>query len=372
MIAARKIRLVHITSNHHDHHSIPLATELSESSEFLLILSCFRHGNEKVLSSESKVVLKKSVRTLLLHRSARKRNPLQFIYDILMFLTIVDFAPNVVLIEGVDSPYFLAFYPLMKIFGIRLIFMMHDVMPHSGSEKPLVDMFTRLGVHLCDNIVVFSQFQKMEFQKRFSREASVVHLTHPILYEEYYQDHTIQRERWTILFFGQVRPNKGLDILIQAAEIARRQIPDLKVIVAGSCENFEAYEKFIVTSGIFELHLENVPNRDVGGYFLRSQCSVLPYLDATQSGALLVSLAFNCPVIAAEVGGLPEYLSVGENGVLFKRGNVSELAKTIVDLLLNEDRLRYMQNNARTKLIERFSPSAIAREVLAVIDGVQV
>lgn len=371
MNTQQKMRLVHFTSNHFDFLAIPLANQLSELTEFLLIISYFRQAKANSPSDEPRTFLKSSVRTSFFYRNLRKRNPLQLVYDCLIFTRILRFGPKVMLIEGVESPYFVGFYPLLKLFGIHLVFLMHDVIPHSGSEKIVVDMFTRIGVHLCDSIIVFSEDQKKEFEKRFGRNAAAVHLTHPIYYESFYQHQTIQRERWTILFFGQVRPNKGLDILIQASEIARRRIPDLKVIIAGSCEDFASYQKLIVTPTLFELHIENVPDREVGGYFLRSQCSILPYIDATQSAVLLVSLAFNCPVIAADVGGLPEYVSVGENGLLFTKGSASALAETIVDYLLNEERIEYMQTNARTKLTERFSAAVVAKEILAVVSSIE-
>jgi glycosyltransferase involved in cell wall biosynthesis len=96
----------------------------------------------------------------------------------------------------------------------------------------------------------------------------------------------------------------------------------------------------------------------------------LPYHDATQSGPLLISLSFNCPVIAADVGGLPEYLSEGKNGLLFKKDSCSDLADKIVHLLTDEVRLRDMQSNSRSLLIDRFSPSTIATELLSVLENI--
>jgi glycosyltransferase involved in cell wall biosynthesis len=251
-----------------------------------------------------------------------------------------------------------------------MVFLLNDAKPHSGNEEPLFDLFTPLALRFCDRIVVFSKDQQRECKTTFHRDASVIHLVHLTHYEMYYQHHSIQRERWTILFFGTVRPNKGLEILIRAAEIARQTIPGLRVIIAGECNVFDHYRNYIETPTMFELHLGWIPDQNVGRYFLRSQCSILPYHDATQSGPLLISLSFNCPVIAADVGGLPEYLSEGKNGLLFKKDSCSDLADKIVHLLTDEVRLRDMQSNSRSLLIDRFSPSTIATDLLSVLENI--
>lgn len=369
MSAIRHTRLVYFTSESYIDHVIPLANELCNRSDFLLIVSCFCNVSEQRNSCRPKQFLGSGVRTHYSYRRQRRRNPLQLIYDVGLFARIAHFAPEVLLIEGVESPFFLIFYPLIKLLRVRMVFLLNDAKPHSGNEKPLLDLLTSLALRLCDRIVVFSDDQQSECKAVLNREASVIHLVYPTHYETYYQHHSIQRERWTILFFGTVRQNKGLEILIQAAEIARRSIPGLRVIIAGKCSDFTYYRNYVETPTMFELHLKWIPDQDVGRYFLRSQCSILPYHDATQSGPLLISLAFNCPVIAADVGGLPEYLSEGRNGLLFTKNSCSGLADKIVQLLTDESTLRSMQANSRPLLINRFSPPAVANELLNVLES---
>jgi glycosyltransferase involved in cell wall biosynthesis len=308
-----------------------------------------------------------SVNNHFLARRGRRRNPLQFFYDCIVLADIIRFAPDILLIEGVDSPYFILFYPVMKLFGAHLVFLIHDVVPHTGSEMPILDRLTRLAVELSDSFIVFSEDQLKLFASQYGKTAFVLHLAQSTYYEEYYKEHSIEREPWTVLFFGTVRPNKGLEVLIQAAELARDLIPTLKVIVAGESDEFRQYSKHIMTPSMYELHLRRIPDNEVGSYFLRSQCSIFPYHDATQSGPLLLSLAFNCPVIAANVGGLAEYFTDGVNGLLFEKGNVRELAETIVKLLNDRPLLTKMQDQARTVFMDRFSPQVIAQELIDIV-----
>lgn len=367
MDTPHKIRLAYCTSGSFEHHAIPLANELSKSCDLLLVISYFQSAKNGPLYDEHKKFVSGSVKEHLFPRYGRRRNPLQIFYDCIVFADIIRFAPDVLLIEGVDSPYFLLFYPLMKLFGVHLFFLMHDVVPHTGSEMPILNGLTRLAVQVSDSFIVFSEDQLRQLANRYGKTGFVLHLVQSTYYEEYYKGHTIEREPWTILFFGTVRANKGLELLIQAAELARDRIPFLKVIVAGACDNFQQYNKYIMTPTMYELRLQRIPDDEVGGYFLRSQCSIFPYHDATQSGPLLLSLAFSCPVIVANVGGLPEYFAEGENGLLFEKENIPELADKIVYLLNNKELLTKMQAQARIFLLDRFSPEVVAQELIDIV-----
>lgn len=71
--------------------------------------------------------------------------------------------------------------------------------------------------------------------------------------------------------------------------------------------------------------------------------SVCPYIDATQSGVINTSYSLSKPVVATNVGGLPEMVVDGKTGILVPPKNSQILAEAIVELLKDEKKLEMMQ-----------------------------
>ena len=122
------------------------------------------------------------------------------------------------------------------------------------------------------------------------------------------------------LFFGLIRDYKGLDTLLDAWSMFRRE--GYKLIIAG--EFYTAREPYI--EQIKRLGLEDdvilhdifVPDNRVKYYFSAADCVVLPYKTATQSGVTQICYNFCTPVIVTNVGGLAEIVPNGRVGYVCK------------------------------------------------------
>jgi glycosyltransferase involved in cell wall biosynthesis len=73
-----------------------------------------------------------------------------------------------------------------------------------------------------------------------------------------------------------------------------------------------------------------VPDEELASYFRAADVAVLPYLSATQSGVVQLAFGFGLPVIASNVGGLPDVIREGETGLLVPPGDVSALAEAVI------------------------------------------
>lgn len=176
---------------------------------------------------------------------------------------------------------------------------------------------------------------------------------HP-LYDNYGEalDKSIARKKLTIpntdriiLFFGFIRSYKGLDMLLEALASKRLQELGVKLLLAGEFygdENF--YHKKIKELGLEKsiyTHTHFIPNSEVATYFCASDCVVLPYRSATQSGITQVAYHFDLPMIATAVGGLPELVEDGKVGWLVKpevEGIISGIARFYEDPISNSFR----------------------------------
>lgn len=118
------------------------------------------------------------------------------------------------------------------------------------------------------------------------------------------------------LFFGLIRDYKGLDTLIEAWAKFRRS--GHKLLIAG--EFYASRDKYIVLIerlGLQDdiiLHDHFIPDSEVANYFSASDCVVLPYKTATQSGVTQIAYNFRTPIIVTDVGGLKEIVPNGVVG----------------------------------------------------------
>ena len=124
-------------------------------------------------------------------------------------------------------------------------------------------------------------------------------------------------EQYT-LFFGLIRDYKGLDMLLKAWKSWNPE--NRKLLIAG--EFYTSREKYL--SLIEQLDLKDrvvlhdhfIADEDVRYYFSASDCLVLPYRSATQSGVTQIAYNFSLPMLITNVGGLPEIVPDGRVGLV--------------------------------------------------------
>jgi glycosyltransferase involved in cell wall biosynthesis len=140
-----------------------------------------------------------------------------------------------------------------------------------------------------------------------------------------------------ILFFGRFSPYKGIEVLMRAAPLICREIPNATFILAG--KPIKGYRlpalPVLPNGGKFEIFQNYCPNEQLASLFQNCSCVVCPYIQATQSGVILTSYAFNKPVVASSTGGISEYVLDNETGFLVEPGDPISLKKAIVEIMRN-------------------------------------
>jgi glycosyltransferase involved in cell wall biosynthesis len=154
--------------------------------------------------------------------------------------------------------------------------------------------------------------------------------------------------RNVVLFFGYIRPYKGLDQLIQAFPRVLEARPDTTLLIVGECyEDLQRYEDMIAAEGIAGKTIfvsKYVANEEIEPYFKASDMVCLPYRSATQSGIVMLAYGFRRPVVTTDVGGLPESVRAGKTGIVVPPGDVAALAGGVVEVLDLEGRVDFEAN----------------------------
>lgn len=154
-----------------------------------------------------------------------------------------------------------------------------------------------------------------------------------------------------LLFFGQIKAVKGLDLLIQSMPRVLREHPDTVLLVAGKAwkDDLRRYRKQIEALGISEscvLHTRYIPDEEVAAYYAAADVVVLPYRRIYQSGVLLMAMSHGKPVVASDLPGMTEVVTDGVNGYLFAAGDAQALAARLAGVLGDDEELRRIAQRA--------------------------
>ena len=181
-----------------------------------------------------------------------------------------------------------------------------------------------------------------------------------------------------VLVVSRLNPLKGLEPFLEAAALVAREVPSARFVIVGDTNPNERPYWSILTNLTGRLGLtERVTfaglRRDVPQLLAAATVSVMPSLNEALSNVLLESMAAGAPLVATRVGGTPEAIDHGANGLLVPPGDPVSMARAIADLLTDSVKARRLGVAARQAINERFSMERMvtATEQLyqALLDG---
>jgi len=136
-----------------------------------------------------------------------------------------------------------------------------------------------------------------------------------------------------LLFFGAVRPYKGLDDLLEALSILLKKRKDLFLVAAGAFwEPVSRYEQLASSLGIrdsVKFVDKYVPDEEIPIFFCACDLVVLSHRTASQSGIPQLALEYNKPIVATDAGGNAVYIDEGKNGFIVPPADPKKLAGAI-------------------------------------------
>lgn len=345
----------------HIRYTIQLVNTLSKTEEVLLLLP---KNSKETYSS----LIGNNVNVKTFYRARRHRYPTNLLGIVEILEYINNFKPDVIHIQSGD--FWLCFVlPILKKYPI--VTTVHDPKLHLGEER-LYAKFIAQVTRMCTNqTIVHGEELKKIMIKDYGIDKETVHVIPHGDYSFYkkWAEKDMQEIDNNILFFGRIWPYKGLDYLIKAQPLITKEIPDAKIVIAGKGENFKKYERLMVNKGAFIVYNYFVPNNMVAELFQKASLIVLPYVEATQSGVIPIAYAFKKPVVATNVGSIPEVVDDGKTGYLVPPKNPEKLADAIIKLLQNREKRKKMGENAYEKMKKELSWEDIARKTIKVYNN---
>ncbi len=267
--------------------------------------------------------------------------------------------------------------------SIRIVYLLDNVIPHE--KYPFGLLLTRLALKQGHAYIAQSEQVRRDLLTVLPQTPAerIVTAPHPVY--DFGEPGRPRRTRAEarcaldlpadarlVLFFGFIKPYKGVVHLVDAAPALKEAFGDgLRVLIVGDIYGEkQPYLDRIARSGaadIIDLVDGFVPDAVVEDYFLAADLAVLPYVSATQSGIVQIAYNYDLPVVTTDVGGLPEVVLDGETGFLVPPADAPALAEAIIRFFREDRAAAFAAGVAREK--HKYSWDRMAEAVESLAGG---
>ncbi|MDD2853504.1 MAG: glycosyltransferase [Desulfuromonadaceae bacterium] len=254
---------------------------------------------------------------------------------------IVSFAPDLVIFPWwvtYWAPMYAYLLAILHKKEIKVVFLCINIFEHE--DNALKKMATRFILRRANTIIVHSELEK-ETAREINPAATVIKHLLPLFVYDTCDTYTVRPDNkgLRLLFFGFVRPYKGLDVLLKAVALLKDQ--DISLKIAGEFWNeTDEYNAIITEGGIsdkVEIINRFVPDQEMSSCFASADLVVLPYRKSITSGIIATAYGFKKPVLATHVGGFHEVIQDGLTGKLVPPDDPEAFAEGILWFMAHQE-----------------------------------
>jgi glycosyltransferase involved in cell wall biosynthesis len=298
---------------------------------------------------------------------------------------ILELEPDIAQFGVIRFPFQILFLRRLQRAGITLAQICHEFEPReAGRLTRWAHRRLSAGVYRCFDVVFLHDRETADrFLAHHPVDPSVVRVIphgNEMMFLETADPERDLREHYgiqpgtpVVLFFGGLRPSKGVADLIDAFAIVLTHVR-AHLLIAGPAAGMEpaSLDEHVARLGIAAhttIDPRYVPLDEVGPLLRTATVVALPYRSATASGVLQVAYAFGRPVVATALGALTADVETGETGLLVAPSDPTAFARALVALLADPSKAERMGARARERATSRYGWDGIAATVLAAYDG---
>lgn len=249
-------------------------------------------------------------------------------------------------------------YFISSIFSdVPVYYTIHDPIPHSGEHllNRIYQIIYKYEARKAYKIIVLSKRFEQAVANLYQRKLTdILYIPQGAFFS--YKENASSSiklvnyadDKINFLFFGRIEKYKGLDILFRAYEALEQNYGEKVSLTIAGKGNLACYESYIRKLHHVKLLNYLIPEEYISSLFDGNKViTVLPYIDATQSGVVNTAYMFNSLVMASDTGALSEQLGNGKYGILFPSNDIKALEKVMVEVVNNYDFFQNKINTAR-------------------------
>lgn len=227
---------------------------------------------------------------------------------------------------------------IAKLKGLKIVVTIHDVNSFHGKSSGMVE---RECYRLIDGVVVHNQSSYELIRTKPGLGSADIAIIPHGNYLPFIDELNASEKNshvFTILFFGQIKKVKGLDVLISAAALLKAKNVRFKLLIAGKAwkSDLDEYREMISALGLDALvsaDFRYIPDDEVAGYYSRADLVVLPYREIYQSGVLLLTMSYGKPVLCSDLLPFKEIIEDGVTGFMFRSGDPECLCSKLESII---------------------------------------
>jgi len=244
-------------------------------------------------------------------------------------------------------PFEIWFLRLVKKLGIKLVYTVHNVLPHD-TGKTFVSVFKRVYKEM-DALICHTNQAKSRLIREFSVDPKRVWVIQhgPLLHDAKRRSMQASKAQLQIpedvtlvLWQGIIRSYKGIDFLLEGWRRIDASRLKARLLIAGTGEPglLKAIRDQVARLGVQDsvsLDFRYVPDEELPTYYQAADVAIYPYRDVTTSGALMTALAYRKTIVATNLPAFREVLRDKETALLVDYGDVCALGSALSDLIQN-------------------------------------
>jgi len=248
--------------------------------------------------------------------------------------------------------------------------------------------FYRRALKKVDKVICVSDYIRrhaMQYFPEYAEKFTVVfNATDPAVFKPYGDEAVnhlkglvnIESDKTYLLYVGRLTEIKGVHVLIKAFLSIHAQRPNSRLIIAGSSFFSEAaktdYEQSLVELAKPVSHAiiftGFMPHEKLKYLYSSADIVVFPSIWQEPFGlVMLEAMASGTCLISSAVGGVPEVVKNGINGLLVNAGDAEKLAQVTVEILSNSLSKTQMEQAARQLILDEYTWERLAKQVESII-----
>jgi glycosyltransferase involved in cell wall biosynthesis len=273
------------------------------------------------------------------------------------------------LIHAFDTGMNIFAIPTARVFGTPAL---SSQRCYEDTIWPLYRRPVHFAHRLADGVVANCEAMRRHLIENYSVPEKKIHVCYNGLDTEVFHPAAVARPealREAELVIGTVcvlRPEKGLSTLIEAFAQVWAARPGLRLAIVGSGPEPGALETLARERGIADACLFSPSTNDVASWLHAIDIFVLPSLSEALSNSIMEAMACGCCTIASRVGGSPELIEDGVDGLLFEAGSAADLAEKLRVVLEDGELRKRLADRGASSIAQRFSIEASARRMAEI------
>ena len=173
---------------------------------------------------------------------------------------------------------------------------------------------------------------------------------------------------------GDVIPRKGQKLLLESLPRLLTTHPNVKLAIVGRFLRDQPYvrqiRRFVLKNGLADRVIWTGRSDQVQNHMRAMDACIVPSVAEPLGLVAMEAMAVGTPVVASNVGGLPEIIETERNGLLFDRKHPESLRQAIERLIDDESLRSKLMEQGRRDVAERFAPRVLAEEVEQILHDV--